>query len=330
MSTPEPTMTEAATPDPAGAAPAGAVHTDIRQGDWIDRRLPERLRPYARLMRADRPIGAWLLLFPCWWGAALAAAEAGRLADPWLLSLFLVGAFVMRGAGCVVNDMADRDLDRKVGRTRSRPLASGRLRLRHAAAFLALLLAAGLVVAVQLPTIAMLIAFASLPIVALYPFAKRVTWWPQLVLGIVFAWGTLVGYPAASADGALHLPGLLLYLGALVWVVAYDTIYAHQDREDDALAGVKSSARWLGARTGRWLAALYGISVALWVAAALAAGLGPLVFVGLAAAAGHLGWQLARLDIDDPARCLTLFRSNRWTGWIVFAAISAGSWNAAG
>ncbi|MBL8671947.1 MAG: 4-hydroxybenzoate octaprenyltransferase [Alphaproteobacteria bacterium] len=311
--------------DPA-AEPATGGFTDIPRQHWIER-LPAWMRPYARLARIDRPVGAELLLYPCWWGAALAAARDGRLPDWWHILLFAVGAFVMRAAGCVLNDWADRDFDRQVERTRARPLASGALSVRQAFVFLSLLLLFGLAILLQFNGATIAAGVASLPLVVVYPFMKRITWWPQAFLGLVFSWGALVGW--TSWTGALELPALLLYAGGIAWVLGYDTIYAHQDKEDDALVGVRSSALRLGAGTRPWLFGFYGSAVLLWGAAGAAAGAGPLLYAGLAAAATQLAVQAWRVDIDDPRSCLRAFRSNRWTGWIVFAAAIAGSWRAA-
>jgi 4-hydroxybenzoate polyprenyltransferase len=296
--------------------------TDIRIGDWADRYAPPALLPYIRLARLDRPIGTWLLLFPGWWGIALAAGEpTGGWPDPRLLALFAVGALAMRGAGCTLNDIIDRDIDARVARTRTRPLASGALTLRQALLFLALELAIGAAVLFSLDRLAQLLGIAVLALVATYPFMKRITYWPQFFLGLNFNWGALLGWAAVA--GNLRWPALLLYLGGIAWTLGYDTIYAHQDKEDDALIGVKSSALALGDRTRPGLFLFYGAATALWGGAGAAAGLGWPFWAGLGAAALQLAWQAARVDTDDPADCLATFRSNRLVGWILLIGIAA-------
>jgi 4-hydroxybenzoate polyprenyltransferase len=293
--------------------------TDIRSGDWVDRFLPAGFRPYARLMRVDRPIGWWLLLLPCWWGVAL--ASPGRI-EARLYLLFTIGAIVMRAAGCVINDLADRDIDRRVERTAIRPLASGAIGVPAALALLALLLGIGLAVVVSLETMAIEIAFAVMPVVMIYPLAKRVTHWPQLVLGLAFNWGALVGW--AAVEGGLALPPVLLYVAGILWTIGYDTIYAHQDKADDVRVGVKSTALLFGARTRVALAAFYAGAIALLAAAGLAAHIGWVFFAGLALAALHLAWQVKALDTENPADCLAKFKSNRDFGLLVTLALIAG------
>jgi 4-hydroxybenzoate polyprenyltransferase len=277
------------------------------------------MRPYARLARLDRPIGTWLLLFPGWWGIALAS---GGWPDPVLLLLFAVGAVAMRGAGCTLNDIADRHYDGQVARTRLRPLPSGAVSVRQAVVFLLLQLALGAAVLLSLNRTSVLLGFAVLGLIGTYPFMKRVTYWPQVFLGLNFNWGALIGWTAVA--GALAWPSLLLYLGGVLWTIGYDTIYAHQDKEDDVRIGVKSSAIALGSRTRSWLFAFYGTALLLWAAAGHAAGLGMMFWVGLAAAAGQLTWQAARVAIDDPTDCLAKFRSNRVVGWLMLAGIVTG------
>src|SRR5690348_7601150 len=238
------------------AAPDPRAH---RQADWVDRLLPPRLRPYARLARLDRPIGTWLLLFPGWWGIALAAE---RWPDPLLLLLFAVGAVAMRGAGCTLNDIADRHYDAQVARTRLRPLPSGAVSVRGAAIFLLLQLAVGAAILFSLNRTSILLGCAVLALIGTYPFMKRITYWPQVFLGLNFNWGALLGW--AAVTGAVAIPSLLLYLGGVLWTIGYDTIYAHQDKEDDVLIGVKSSAIALGPRTRPWLFAFYGAALMLW------------------------------------------------------------------
>src|SRR5215467_2957748 len=268
-------------------------------GNWVDRHAPVWVRPYLRLARLDRPIGSWLLLIPCWWSAGLAAIAAHERGPRLVhLVLFFVGAFAMRGAGCTWNDIVDRDLDRSVERTRSRPIPSGQVNVAQAAAFLLVQALVGLAVLLTFNAFTVLLGIASLAIVAIYPFMKRITYWPQIVLGLAFSWGALMGW--AGMFGRLDAPALLLYAGAIAWVIGYDTIYAHQDREDDALIGIKSTALLFGSRTKTMLVLFYGLAVVLVSVAGFAAG-GKLVFAaGLLAFAAHLCWQIVRLDIADP------------------------------
>lgn len=303
-------------------SPSGAGHTDIASGDWIDRHAPAWLRPYLRLARLDRPIGTWLLLFPCWWSAALAAGGPPDAGLARLFVLFAIGAVVMRGAGCVVNDILDRDFDARVERTRGRPIPSGQVGVRRALAFLALLLLAGLLVLAQLDPAAIALGVLSLLLVFTYPLMKRITWWPQAFLGLTFNWGALLGWTAVR--GEVGLPALLLYAGGLFWTLGYDTIYAHQDKEDDARIGVKSSALRLGDRSKAWVAGFYAAAFALFLSAGVAAGLPGWWALALLPAGLHLAWQARGWRLDDPADCLARFRSNRWFGWLVLAAVVAG------
>jgi 4-hydroxybenzoate polyprenyltransferase len=291
-------------------------------GNWVDTLAPAWSRPYLRLARLDRPIGSWLLLMPCWWSCALAAIAAGNV-TPRLshLALFFLGAFAMRGAGCTWNDIVDRDLDRSVERTRSRPIPSGQVSVAQAMVFLLLQSLIGLAVLLSFNIFTVGLGVASLTIVAVYPFMKRITYWPQIVLGLAFSWGALMGW--AAAFGRLDPPALLLYAGSIAWVIGYDTIYAHQDREDDALLGIKSTALLFGDRTKPMLAAFYSLAAVLIGAAGLAAGAGPVFALGLLAFAAHLAWQIVRLDIADPDLCLTLFKSDRDAGLILFAGLLA-------
>jgi 4-hydroxybenzoate polyprenyltransferase len=282
-------------------------------------RLPARLRPYALLARLDRPIGTWLLFLPGLWGLALGGAP---WRDPVLVALFGIGAIVMRGAGCVVNDVWDRDIDRRVARTAGRPLASGALSVRQALVFLAALLLVGFVILLQLRLAAILLGVASLALVAVYPAMKRVTWWPQAFLGITFNWGVLMGF--AAATGTVTWPALVLYAAAVFWTLGYDTIYAHQDREDDALVGVRSTARLFERATRPFLVACYAATIGLAAWAGVLAGLGWPFFAGLAVAAGLLARQVIALDIDDAPLCGRLFRANRDVGLVIAAAIVAG------
>ena len=305
----------------AGAAYSAGVTgwTDIRRDGWI-LRLPSRWRPYALLARLDRPIGAWLLFLPGVWSILLAGLPPGPTL--WLLLLFGAGSLVMRGAGCVVNDMWDRDMDRQVTRTAGRPLASGAVRMRQAAVFLVALLAVGLAILLQLNRLAQGLGVLSLVLVALYPLAKRVTWWPQAVLGLTFSWAAPMGY--AAGTGRLDGAALALYAAAFAWILGYDTIYAHQDREDDALIGVRSTARLLAGRTRPFLALCYGAMLALLALEGREAGLSLWFYAGLVLPAGLLWWQAATLDINDPAGCLRRFHLNRETGLAVAAAILLG------
>ncbi len=302
----------------SGARATGSVADAT--GNWVDTLAPLWLRPYLRLARLDRPIGSWLLLLPCWWSAALAAVAA-RAAGPSLLHivLFFIGAFAMRGAGCTWNDIVDRHLDASVERTRSRPIPSGQVSVAQAATFLVLQALVGFLVLISFNTFAVGLGIASLAIVAVYPFMKRITYWPQIVLGLAFSWGALMGW--AAAFGRLDLPPLLLYAGSISWVIGYDTIYAHQDRDDDALIGIKSTALLFGERTKPMLILFYGLAIALIGGAGFLAGGGFVFALGLAAFAAHLAWQITRLDIADPDNCLAVFKSDRDAGLILFAGL---------
>jgi 4-hydroxybenzoate polyprenyltransferase len=293
--------------------------SDIPKGGWVDRFAPAGFRPYARLARLDRPIGTWLLLFPCWWGIALASTA---WPSPWLMVLFGLGAVLMRGAGCTYNDIVDRDFDGRVARTADRPIPSGAVSVRQALAFLLLQLLLSLAILLSLSMTAIGLGVLSLLLVFTYPLMKRVTWWPQFFLGLAFNWGALMGY-AAVADG-LAAPSLVLYAAGILWTLGYDTIYAHQDKEDDALIGVKSSALRLGARTRPALYIFYGGAAILIGAAGWIAGLAWPFYPLLAAAFAQLLWQAADIEIDDPVDCLAKFKSNRLAGWLVLAGIVAG------
>jgi len=295
------------------------LHTDIVAEGWVAR-LPPPWRPYLLLARADRPIGTWLLFLPGLWGILLAGphpSEAIRL-----ILLFGIGSLVMRAAGCVVNDLWDRDIDRRVARTAGRPLASGALRPRQALAFLTVLLLAGLAVLLQLNRLAQTLGVASLLLVALYPLAKRVTWWPQLMMGFTFGFGAPLGY--AAGTGRLDAAWVVLYGAAILWDLGFDTIYAHQDREDDALVGVKSTARLFGEHTRPFLAACYVATLLLLALAGWLRGVGPWFYPALALPAVLLGRQVVALDIHDPALCLRLFRANREAGLAVGVALLLG------
>ncbi len=296
------------------------TYTDIAANGWVAK-LPASWRPYVLLARLDRPIGAWLLFLPGLWSILLAQAPWPKTA--WLITLFFVGSFLMRSAGCVVNDMWDRDLDRQVTRTAGRPLASGALRMRQAAWFLVVLLIVSLVILLQLSRTAQLLGVGSLLLVALYPLAKRVTWFPQLMLGFTFGWGAPMGY--AAGTGHLDASAYWLYAAAIFWILGYDTIYAHQDREDDALVGIKSTAR-LFAGYSRWfLLACYAITTLLLMIAFWKAGLNALAITWLIMGAPLVLYTQAQaMDIDDPALCLRLFRSNREFGLMIAVLIVLG------
>ncbi len=307
-------------------APAHDIVPDSERRGLIGA-LPAPLRPYASLMRLDRPIGAWLLFWPGAWAIALGGmGDAGPLSGTgWaLIGWFALGAVAMRSAGCVYNDIVDRKLDARVERTRLRPLASGRVTLRAAWGLLIGLSLLGLLVLIQLPRLAQAIALGSLLLVAAYPFMKRITWWPQAWLGLVFSWAALVGWPAVT--GRMDAPALLLYAGSIFWVIGYDTIYALQDREDDALVGVKSSARALGAHARLGIAGCYLLALVFWAAAIAQVRVEAFALLALLPAAVHLGWQVVTLHPDDGEDALTKFRANRFTGLLVFLAmISVGT-----
>lgn len=289
-------------------------------GNWVDTRAPLWSRPYLRLARFDRPIGSWLLLMPCWWSAALAAGVAHDVRGlPLTVALFFIGAFVMRGAGCTWNDITDRNLDARVERTRSRPIPAGQVSVVQAAIFLVAQALVGLAVLLQFNRFAVLTGIASLLIVAVYPFMKRITYWPQVTLGLAFSWGALMGFAVTLAR--IDAAALVLYAGSICWVIAYDTIYAHQDTEDDVLIGIKSTALLFGARTKLALSIFYSLAVVLIGVALWLAGAGWPAAVGLLAFAVHLVWQVLRLDISDSALCLRIFKSNRDAGLLLFAGL---------
>jgi 4-hydroxybenzoate polyprenyltransferase len=289
---------------------------DAGRDNWVERLLPLATQPYAQLMRLDRPIGWWLLLLPCWWGLFLAqVSQGGGLPNLWFAFLFLVGAIVMRGAGCTLNDIVDRDYDGRVSRTKGRPIPSGRVSVKQALTFLVVQCLLGLAVVLQFNFHTVVLAMASLLIVAIYPFMKRITNWPQFVLGLAFNWGALVGWSAVQAS--LTWAPAMIYLGGIFWTLAYDTIYAHQDREDDVLIGVKSTAVQFGENTKGWLGgffvlALISIDAALWLA-----GASFIAHMGVVFAALHAGWQIRRFETNNSALCLSLFKSNRDFGLII-------------
>ncbi|MGO4437595.1 4-hydroxybenzoate octaprenyltransferase [Rhizobium sp. RAF56] len=306
----------------------GDIHgrvADAPSGNWVYRALPSALWPYAQLARWDRPIGWQLLMWPCFWSATLAAQAAtetgqfSRLQLVWHLLLYFVGSVAMRGAGCTYNDLVDHDIDMAVARTRSRPLPSGRVSRLQAKAFIALQALVGLLVLLQFNGFAIVLGVLSLAIVALYPFAKRFTDWPQFFLGLAFSWGALMGW--AGIFGSLSVAAVLLYAASIVWTIGYDTIYAHQDKEDDALIGVRSTARLFGERTRLWLSGLYGAALVLMFLSFAVVGAGTLAYLGLLIAGGMFAYQIAVLNIDNADQCLALFKSNGKVGAIIFAGL---------
>ena len=341
---------------------------DAPRQNWVDRSAPEALKSWLKLGRFDRPIGIWLLLIPCWQGIALAIAQyrGGDVAyHGWLIAAFALGAVLMRAAGCAFNDVVDRDIDRRVARTADRPVASGRISVKQAMGFIVGCCLISLLILLTLPVMAIWLGVGSLLLVAAYPFMKRITWWPQAWLGLTFNWGALMGFAAAlplaaaallppdiapdyrpfwwqasggdtlldqnylGLHGSVYLPVIPLYLGGIFWTLGYDTIYALQDIEDDAMVGVKSSARRLGGWVKVGVSVFYALAVAMAALAGFWAGLGPIFAVGVLAFAGHLAWQVWRLKTDDAVLALNLFKSNREAGLILLAAIVLGglSWS---
>ncbi len=308
-----------------------ATVADAPKDNWVDRFAPPAMRPYLRLSRADRPIGTWLLLIPCWWGIALAGLSDGfRAWDLWLALSAALGAFLMRGAGCTWNDIADREIDASVARTRSRPLPSGAVTVQAALVWMAVQAALAAVILLTYNRLAIGLGVASLALVLIYPFAKRFTWWPQAFLGLAFNWGAVLVYAAHA--GELRLPAVLLYGAGIAWTLFYDTIYAHQDREDDALIGVKSTARLFGDNSRVWLRGFMGVSVVLMAGAVIAVAIPAdrvlaliLALAGVWGFGWHMAWQLRRLNIDDPAQCRRLFLSNRDAGLIPALFLAAAA-----
>lgn len=303
--------------EPERGLPAVA---DAEPGNWVDRLAPKAVRPYLRLARMDRPIGTWLLLFPCWWSLTLAEVSVGHpYPDPWSLLLFAIGAIVMRGAGCAYNDYVDRDYDARVKRTASRPIPSGQISPEAALVFVVALLLAGFLVLIWFNLFTILLGAASLAIVAIYPFMKRFTYWPQAVLGLAFNWGALMGW--ASVKGNLALPPILLYIGSVLWTIGYDTIYAHQDTEDDLMLGLKSTALTFGDNTPSWVGSLYAGALMFWILAGLLAGTHLVFFFGVALVGLQMAWQVSTLDTKNPENCLRRFRANRDVGAAIFLAL---------
>ena len=304
---------------------------DAVQGNWVDTWAPTFARPYLRLSRADRPIGTWLLLLPCWWGVLLAAGNQGRFgwAEAWVMLACAIGAWLMRGAGCTWNDITDRDFDGAVARTASRPIPSGQVTVKGAVIWMGLQALLAFAILLTFTPLAIALGIGSLALVAIYPFAKRFTWWPQVFLGLAFNWGALLAW--AAITGTLSWAPVFLYLAGIAWTLFYDTIYAHQDKEDDALIGIKSTARLFGDQTPRFLLIFLVLAVALLAAAIISAFIETAGVIALTVALGapwafgwHLSWQMLRLNIEDADGCLELFRSNRDAGLILvlFLAVS--------
>jgi len=327
QTTPEPSAPGTPPPD----SPATDSVADAVTGNWVDRIAPAATRPYLRLSRADRPIGTWLLLLPCWWGLLLAASMIGRFGwtEAWIGFGCAIGAFLMRGAGCTWNDITDRHIDGRVERTRSRPIPSGQVSVKQALAWLVVQALVAFAILLTFHPVAIWLGIGSLGLVAIYPFAKRFTWWPQVFLGLAFNWGALLAFAAVTGD--VQLPAILLYLSGIAWTLFYDTVYAHQDIEDDVLIGVKSTARLFGDDTHTWLRRFLVANVTLMALAIIAALVGRANVLAVVVALGapwamgwHMVWQLSRLDIRDTGVCLRLFRSNRDAGLLValFLAIA--------
>lgn len=298
------------------------ITADAVEGSWVYRQAPRAWRPFLKLARMDRPVGTWLLLWPCWWSLALAVDTGFTFYHAYLLVIFGIGALAMRGAGCTYNDIVDRDFDAAVARTRTRPIPAGEVTIKQAWAFLVFQCLIGLLVLLQLGPFAIMVGLGSLIMVAVYPFMKRITGWPQAWLGLTFNWGALMGW--ATVQGELSAAPLVLYFGALFWTLGYDTIYAHQDKEDDALIGVKSTALTLGSRTKPALVLFYSLFIIALIVAGSLANLGFFYYIGIALAGLHLGAQVVRVDINDAGLCLKVFRSNIAFGWIVFVALIIG------
>ncbi len=302
------------------------IHTDIKRLAWIEERLPEKLRPYAYLARLDRPIGIWLLLLPGWWGIVLGAGGLfGMGLYAWsLVLLFGVGAVLMRAAGCVINDLWDRDLDRQVERTKNRPLAAGTVGKSQALVFLAVLLSVSLMILLTMNRLTVLLGILTIPLILAYPLMKRVTWWPQAFLGITFNFGALMGY--AAITGTLSFSCVLLYIAGICWTLGYDTIYAHQDREDDALAGMKSTALLFGETSPKWVRRFYELTALFLVFAVLLENGGLWTGILILVACSHLLWQLTEWTPEDPASSLKIFRSNRDFGLLVALVLLVGAY----
>jgi 4-hydroxybenzoate polyprenyltransferase len=303
-----------------GEQPSTRV-ADAPPDNWVDRYAPESMRPYLRLARLDRPIGFWLLLLPCWWSVGLADVELNHpYPNPWLLTLFAIGALAMRSAGCAYNDYVDRDYDAQLERTSSRPIPSGQVTPAEALAFAAVCTLAGALVLVQFNSFTIKLGVASLLLVALYPFMKRFTHRPQVILGLVFNWGALVGWSAVM--GSIGIPAVLLYAGSVAWTIGYDTIYAHQDRKDDLVLGLRSTAIRFGDNTMTWVGAFYAGAIVMWLAAGFLAGTHLIFFTAVVLASLQMAWQVTTLDTNDAANCLRRFRSNRDVGLVIFFGLA--------
>lgn len=301
-------------------SPASPGVADALPGNWVDHLAPAFARPYLRLARLDRPIGLWLLLFPCWWAVSLAGvADRRPYPNLWFLFLFLAGALLMRSSGCAYNDYVDRDLDGRVARTANRPIPSGQVTAREALVFSMVLACLAFLVLIQFNMFTILLGIGSLTVVAAYPFMKRYTDWPQLVLGLAFNWGALVGWSAVK--GSLGWPAILLYAGSVCWTVGYDTIYAHQDKHDDRAVGVRSTALRFGENTQSWVGGFYAAAVVLWLMAGFAAGAHLIFITAVVLVSLQLSWQVATLEIDDAGNCLRRFRSNRDVGIALFLGL---------
>ncbi len=308
---------QAATPVAAGASMPVA---DAVPHSWVDRLAPVAIRPYLRLARLDRPIGNWLLLFPCWWGVGLAGvADRKPYPNLWFLFLFLAGAFLMRGSGCAYNDYVDRDIDAKVARTASRPIPSGQVTANQALAFATLLACIAFLVLIQFNWFTIQAGVASLGVVAIYPFLKRYTNWPQVGLGLAFNWGALLGWTAVK--GSIGWPAVVLYLGAICWTIGYDTIYAHQDKKDDQSIGLKSTAITFGDNSPTWIGGFYAAAVTLWLISGFMAGAHLIFVTAVVLVSLQLSWQVVTLDVNDPLNCLRRFRSNRDVGIALFLGL---------
>ena len=327
----KPQMPEAQGQDTDASETSGQV-ADATKDNWVDRFAPGPTRPYLRLSRADRPIGTWLLLIPCLWALALAGGASGfHPSDLWLVVSCGLGAFLMRGAGCTWNDFADREIDAQVARTKSRPLPSGQVRPKQALVWMAIQAGIAAMILFSFNWLAILLGVASLALVAVYPFAKRFTWWPQVFLGFAFNWGALLAWAAHA--GEVPPAAIALYAAGIAWTLYYDTIYAHQDREDDALIGVKSTARLFGSATRQWLWVFFVLTILLFGAAVVLAHADQARVTGFVVALGgvwamgwHLGWQMSRLDLDSPASCLAVFRANRDAGLIPLPFLAIAAW----
>jgi len=296
-----------------------AVTADAVKDSWVYRKAPNSWRPYLKLARMDRPVGTWLLLWPCWWSILL-ASDSLTLSTLYDMALLAVGAVVMRGAGCTFNDLIDKDIDNKVERTRSRPIPAGEVSFFKAAVFLVVQSYIGFAVLLQFNMFTVALGFGSLALVAVYPFMKRVTFWPQAWLGLTLNWGALLGW--AAVEGSLSLPAYVLYAGCWFWTLGFDTIYAHQDREDDAIVGVKSSALALGDKTIPALGLFYGCFIIALTALVMLANVGVFYYISLAFVAIHLIKQIKDVDINDPDVCLRVFRSNITFGWILMIGLT--------